>query len=122
MCVIRRSHPRLVAAQQRLAVGDVILTEILQGARDDRHAHRLEAMLDCFDRIAIVDRRIAIEGARFFRHLRSLGVTIRKRVDTLIATRCILDDVPLLYSDPDFDPFVTYLGPRSAIDLDPGVS
>jgi len=42
-------------------------------------------------------------------------VTIRKTIDTLIATKCIESDIALLFSDRDFDPFVKYLGLRSAL-------
>jgi predicted nucleic acid-binding protein len=58
---------------------------------------------------------VAIQAARNFRALRSLGVTIRKPIDTVIATRCIEDNYHLLYSDRDFDPFVVHLGLRSAL-------
>ncbi|NHO55465.1 VapC toxin family PIN domain ribonuclease, partial [Acetobacter estunensis] len=47
---------------------------------------------------------------RYFRDLRARGITIRKTIDTLIATRCIVSGYRLLYSDRDFDPFVTHLG------------
>jgi predicted nucleic acid-binding protein len=46
--------------------------------------------------------------------LRAQGVTIRKTIDTLIATYCIENGVSLLFSDRDFNPFVDYLGLRSA--------
>ena len=57
---------------------------------------------------------IAIQAARNFRTLRARGVTIRKTIDTLIATRCIESDYALLFSDRDFEPFVEHLGLRSA--------
>jgi predicted nucleic acid-binding protein len=57
---------------------------------------------------------IAIQAASNFRQLRSLGVTIRKTVDTLIATRCIESHYALLYSDRDFKPFVEHLGLQAA--------
>jgi len=41
-------------------------------------------------------------------------VTVRKTIDTLIATRCIESGHVLLYSDRDFDPFVQHLGLQSA--------
>jgi predicted nucleic acid-binding protein len=56
-----------------------------------------------------------VQAARNYRHLRSIGITIRKTIDTLIATRCILDRLPLLYSDRDFDPFVQHLGLRPVL-------
>ena len=60
---------------------------------------------------------MAVEAAQNFRRLRSLGVTVRKTIDTLIATRCIRDGLLLLYSDRDFDPFVQHLGLWSAMEV-----
>jgi predicted nucleic acid-binding protein len=105
-----------------IAVGDLILTEVLQGTRSERHYQETLAVLSAFEQVPLVNRDIAIEAARNYQHLRSLGITIRKTIDTLIATRCIHDAIPLLYSDRDYDPFVQYLGLRSAMDLDLGVA
>lgn len=98
-----------------LAVGDLILTEVLQGfasERDFNHARRLLATLDI---VTLGGEAIALQAARNYRTLRAQGVTIRKTIDTVIATRCIEDDLPLLYSDRDFDPFVAHLGLRSVM-------
>jgi predicted nucleic acid-binding protein len=68
-------------------------------------------------KLTVIDRGgadIAIQAARNFRTLRALGVTVRKTIDTLIATRCIVDGHPLLYSDRDFEPFVRRLDLISA--------
>ncbi|WP_245558367.1 type II toxin-antitoxin system VapC family toxin [Caldimonas manganoxidans] len=65
--------------------------------------------------ITLGGQEVALQAARNCRALRAQGVTIRKTMDTIIATRCIEDDLPLLYSDRDFDPFVEYLGLRSAM-------
>lgn len=108
---------RSVLQRERLAVGDLVLAEVLQGTRDQRDFDRKLRQLEEFDRIAIADRRIALEAARNYQRLRGLGITTRKTIDTLIATRCILDNIPLLYADRDFDPFVERLGLRSALDL-----
>jgi predicted nucleic acid-binding protein len=101
--------------EEALIVGDIILAEVLQGFRsqtDFDAALRLFATLPTVD---LVGREVAIEAARNFRRLRQRGVTVRKTIDTLIATWCILNDVPLLYSDRDFDPFAEHLGLRSAM-------
>lgn len=98
-----------------LAVGDLILTEVLQGfasEKDFNHARRLLASLDL---ITLGGETLALQAARNYRTLRAQGVTVRKTIDTVIATRCIEDDLPLLYSDRDFDPFVTHLGLRSVM-------
>jgi hypothetical protein len=59
-------------------------------------------------------RDIAVQAARNVRALRGLGVTVRKTIDTVIATRCIESGYELLHSDRDFDPFVQHLGLRAA--------
>jgi len=60
-------------------------------------------------------KRIAIQAAQNFRTLRARGITVRKTIDTVIATRCIESGLPLLFSDVDFEPFVEHLGLRSAL-------
>ncbi|AIT06846.1 MULTISPECIES: PIN domain nuclease [Sphingomonas] len=111
----------LILAEQDIGVGDLMLVEVLQGTRDVRAYRHAEALLAEFDMVQISDHHVAVAAARHYRHLRGLGITIRKTIDTLIATRCILDRLPLLYSDRDFDPFVQHLGLRSALDA-PGVN
>ena len=65
--------------------------------------------------IVIGGHDVAVAAAAYFRQLRGMGVTPRKTIDTLIATRCILDNIPLLFADRDFQPFVDHLGLRSAL-------
>ena len=112
---------RLFEREERLVVGDLVLTEVLQGTRDERHFTGLLDRLSAFPVVRIVDRAVAVAAARHYRALRVRGITVRKTIDTLIAARCIADRVPLLYSDRDFDPFVAHCDLRSALDL-PGVS
>ena len=100
-----------------LATGDVVMTEVLQGFSSDRDFNTALSLLSSLEVIEINDRQIAIQAAHNFRALRARGVTVRKTIDTLIATRCILDSIPLLYSDRDFDPFVEHLGLVSALDV-----
>ncbi len=110
----------LVAAERDVCSGDLIATEVLQGARGERHAADLLSRLLEFDSVRIADEEIAVEAARNYRSLRAMGVTVRKTIDMLIATRCILDDMPLLYADRDFDPFVRHLGLIPALRDVPG--
>ncbi|WP_375286335.1 PIN domain nuclease [Sphingomonas sp.] len=107
---------RLITQSERIVVGDLVLTEVLQGTRDRQDFERKLTRLKLFDPLTIVDGKVATQAARNYQHLRELGITVRKTIDTLIATRCILDNIPLLYSDRDFDPFVQHLGLRSALD------
>lgn len=96
--------------KEPLLIGDLILTEVLQGFTSERDFNQANRLLGSLDLIEIGGREIAIQAARNFRTLRALGVTVRKTIDTLIATRCIESGIALLHSDRDFDPFREHLG------------
>jgi hypothetical protein len=98
-----------------VATGDLILAEVLQGFGSERDFERARRLLASVVLVEIGGERIAVQAARNFRALRALGVSARKTIDTLIATRCIESRLALLYSDRDFDPFVEHLGLRSAM-------
>lgn len=104
-----------VLGKEPVSIGDLILAEVLQGTSSDQDFERVRRELANFDIVIIGGKAIAIQAARNYRALRAKGVTIRKTIDTMIATRCIEDDLPLLFSDRDFEPFVTFLGLRSAL-------
>jgi predicted nucleic acid-binding protein len=89
-----------------VAIGDLMLAEVLQGFTNDRDFEQALAMLSTLDVIEIGGREVAVQAARNYRALRARGITVRKTIDTLIATRCIMDGVALLHSDRDFEPFV----------------
>ena len=95
-----------------LAIGDLILAEVLQGFADERDFNEARKMLTSLTVVQLGGQEIAIQAARNFRTLRNLGVTVRKTIDTVIATRCIESGYDLLHSDRDFDPFVQHLGLR----------
>ena len=98
-----------------IATGDLILAEVLQGFVSDHEFNQARKLLTSLVVVDMVGQTIAIQAAKHFRVLRALGITVRKTIDTVIATRCIESRLPLLYSDRDFDPFVTHLGLRSAL-------
>src|SRR6266404_9172787 len=93
-----------------LAIGDLILTEVLQGFDNERDFNDARKMLASLTVVELGGQEIAIQAARNFRALRRLGVTVRKTIDTVIATRCIESGYDLLHNDRDFDPFVAHLG------------
>ncbi|WP_029001183.1 type II toxin-antitoxin system VapC family toxin [Azohydromonas australica] len=100
---------------QVLATGDLILAEVLQGFASERDFNQAKKLLTSLEVVDMVGADLAIQAARNFRTLRALGVTVRKTVDTLIATSCIERGHALLFSDRDFDPFVRHLGLVSAL-------
>lgn len=98
--------------EEFVAIGDLILTEVLQGFSSDRDFNAARRLLTSLTVVELGGRDIAIQAARNFRTLRGLGVTVRKTIDTVIATRCIESGYELLHCDRDFDPFAAHLGLR----------
>ena len=96
-----------------LAIGDLILTEVLQGTTSEKDFRSVQRLLGNLDVLQLGGSAVAVQAARNFPALREKGVTVRKTIDCIIATRCIMDDLTLLHSDRDFDPFIAHLGLRS---------
>jgi predicted nucleic acid-binding protein len=105
---------RAHATPNEIIVGDIVLLECLQGARDERHAAHIEAGLRAFIVEPMLGPDLAVAAARHYRTLRALGVTPRKTADLIIATFCVAHGYALLHQDRDFDPIVQHLGLRSA--------
>jgi len=95
---------------QPIAVGDLILTEVLQGFRQDKDYKTAKQLFENVTVYEMLGRQMAVKSAENFRHLRKRGTTIRKTADVIIATFCIEQKLPLLFSDKDFKPFVKHLG------------
>lgn len=90
---------------ERIGLTTIILTEVLQGLRNDQEAAAVHSELLKFEIIEAHDISLAVEAARHYRVLRQAGRTVRKTVDLLIATYCIQQDHSLLHRDRDFDVF-----------------
>ena len=105
---------RAAAAREPLLIGDLILLEVLQGARDERHAARIERDLRRFRIVPLLDDRLAAQAARNYRRLREMGITVRKTADIIIGTFCIERRHTLLHDDRDFAPMEVHLGLRCA--------
>jgi len=101
--------------RETLAIGDLILTEVLQGFVDERDFNAARKTLTSLIVVELGGHEIAIQASRNFRALRTLGVTVRKTIGTVIATRCIESGYELLHSDRDFDLFVQHLGLRMVL-------
>lgn len=93
-----------------LGIGDIILTEVLQGFRVDKDYHVAKSVLTSLNVFNMLGTEIAIKSAENFRALRKQGITIRKTNDVIIATFCLENNYSLLFSDKDFIPFVKHFG------------
>jgi len=96
--------------RRHVVVGDIILSEILQGFRRDRDFHQARRLLAAFPTAIMVGPELAVRAAENYRRLRRLGVTVRKTIDVMIGTYCIARRLPLLHSDADFEPMTRHLG------------
>ncbi len=100
---------------QEILLGDLILTEILQGFQEDQEFREANRILESFPVVSMLGGLLAIKSAKNYRTLRKQGVTVRKTIDVMIGTYCIEHHIPLLYADQDFDPMVQRLGLDSVL-------
>lgn len=100
---------------ERVAVGDLMLTEVLQGFRIEREYRQAKRLLLSLAVLNILSIDIALRSASNYRRLRRIGVTVRQTVDTIIATYCVEHNLALLHSDKDFQPFHEHLKLKSAL-------
>lgn len=100
--------------REPVITGDLILTEVLQGFSAERDFRNARKLLTSLTVVELAGQDVAIKAAENFRTLRAMGITVRKTIDTIIATCCIEHGYRLLYSDRDFDPFVAHLGLHAA--------
>jgi predicted nucleic acid-binding protein len=104
---------RQVLRHADVIVGDLILVEVLQGYTIEREAEKARELLGRFEQVSLVDPSIAVQAASHYRHLRRQGITVRKTIDLLIATRCIDKGWLLLHNGRDFEPLCEHLGLRT---------
>jgi len=99
---------------EEVVIGDLILAEVLQGFRSDADYKSAKNVLTSLAVHELLGKELAIKSANNFRKLRKKGITIRKTADVIIATYCIENKIPLLFTDKDFLPFVDNLRLKSA--------
>lgn len=97
---------------QRLGITDLILCEVLQGIRDDQQFSAVRRELLRLEVFTMGGIELALAAAQNYRKLRARGYTVRRTIDCLIATFCLLHDHVLLHNDRDFEPFERVFGLR----------
>lgn len=93
-----------------LIIGDLILTEVLQGFQSDQDFKTAKDLLSGIPYMAMGGQSLSLQSAINYRYLRKKGVTVRKTIDIIIGTFCIQNQLTLLHCDRDFDPMVKFLG------------
>lgn len=104
-----------ILGNERVVIGDLVIAEVLQGCNSSKVFNDTVQLFRRSDFVIVGGYEVVVEAARNYIVLRSKGVTIRKTIDTLIATRCIINGYKLLHNDRDFIPFEKYLGLKCVI-------
>ena len=94
----------------QVITGDLIITEFLQGFRDDKDFQAAKEIMDNLIYSDMLGKNIALKAAMNFRILRKKGISIRKTADIIIGTFCIEHELPLLHNDRDYEPMEKFLG------------
>lgn len=102
-----------ILGKQEIITTELVVTEVLQGFRLAKEFEATSKVFDSFRFETIGGRDVAVQAARNYIFLKSLGFTVRKTVDTILATKCIMSGFELLHNDRDFVPFQDFLGLRS---------
>jgi hypothetical protein len=96
--------------ERLIVVGDLTMAEVLSGFRVDGDFRTAQSLLESCEFRPMVGKEVAIEAAGNYRLLRKRGITVRKTIDVLIGTFCIVNRLPLLHADRDFDALEEHLG------------
>jgi hypothetical protein len=94
-----------------ICICGVILSEVLQGIREDSDYTKTLSRFDSFLFLQM-NRHTFVKAAELYRTLRRQGITIRKAVDCMIASVAIEHNIALLHNDKDFDPIEKLCGLR----------
>ena len=96
--------------REEIGVADLILCEVLQGVRSEKDFGHARIVLGEFALFQTGGGELATAAARNYRTIREEGLTVRKTIDCLIATFCMMNGFTLLHRDRDFDAFEEILG------------
>ncbi len=89
--------------RELVIMGDLILTEVLQGFLHDDHFHAAKQLLGSLETRSLGGGEIAMAAANNARKIRKAGHPAPKTVDSIIGTYCLLHNIPLLHDDETFD-------------------
>jgi predicted nucleic acid-binding protein len=95
---------------QPVALGDLILTEVLQGFDRETDFQRARSLLSVLPLYELGGYQRCLQAANNYRTLRRRGISVRKTIDVIIATGCIEWSLELLHNDRDFVPMEQILG------------
>ena len=99
----------IISEGHDICVCGLVLTEVLQGIRNDKQYHKTKTYFDNLLFLSM-NKTIYTHAADMYRYLRKRGITVRKSIDCMIASVAITNDIYLLHNDRDFIPIEKYCG------------
>ncbi|MGH9078149.1 MAG: type II toxin-antitoxin system VapC family toxin [Acidimicrobiales bacterium] len=105
-----RAVRQLLEDHAPLHTTDVVVMEVLAGARDEGHLQRLRRMLARCDHVAVEGLASYESAAHQYRACRQAGETVRALTDCLIGAVALRTGVPVLHNDRDFDVLARHAG------------
>jgi len=101
---VREAHllHQLLEDEADLCICGPVLTEVLQGIRDDKQYKKTQSEFESLLYLPLEKERY-VEAAGLYRKCRKYGETVRSPVDCVIAACAISSSVPLLQRDRDFE-------------------
>jgi len=100
---------QLIEIREDICVCGLILTEVLQGIRNDADYTLTLSRFETFLFLPM-NQHTFVKAAELYRQLRRQGITVRNTVDCMIAAVAIEHDIPLLHKDRDFKPLAEFCG------------
>lgn len=97
----------LEGSEEEVAVGDLVVFEVLHGFADVRAQRKAQALLLSTTVVDIGGLDNALRAASVYRRLREQGRTVRSPVDILLASFCMTYGHVLLHRDADFESLKT---------------
>ena len=94
---------RLLGEGADLAMSEVVVMEVLAGARSNTDRERIRSYVVALPLLVLRGLDDYEEAATIYRTCRAAGETIRKLTDCLIAVPAIRAGAEMLHKDADFD-------------------
>jgi predicted nucleic acid-binding protein len=106
----RRLLHNLIEDEEEISITGIILTEILQGIKEDKKYQITKNYLLKFPMYEPSGINTYIDAARIYRECRNNGKTVRSTIDCIVAAICLENDLSILHKDRDYDIIQEFVG------------
>ncbi|WP_297212673.1 MULTISPECIES: type II toxin-antitoxin system VapC family toxin [Thermodesulfovibrio] len=93
----------LINSEEEIYITEIILTEILQGIKDDKLYNLTKEYLLYFPVLKPKGIETYIRASEIFRSCKKQGNTVRKTIDCIIASIAVENKATIIHKDMDFE-------------------